>query len=297
MFYLPGTGRGKAGGMMGAMTDAGREWIDRLPAELDGQRALLRRLLAVSEADERIRWLVVACSAGRGTADRLSDLDLGIGVSDERFDEALPDLRHAVDHLGDLVDSYHHQIAGLTMAHERIFAQYADRCQVDLVVIPASESVGEIRDEVVLYDPGQHVTGSFEHRPVPPDQVREWAFAGWCALADLGKYLRRGSVWEALNRLHDARAELWRLTATALGVPNPQYGVTSVLDFAADRLPAAIAETVSDLDPAGLLAAGRSLAARLTEAGAALAPDQRAELPLAMAGFVTADLDALASGR
>ena len=275
------------------MTSAGRAWIDRLPDELDGQRAILRRLLAVSEADERIRWLVVSCSIGRGNADRLSDLDLGVGVSDERFDEALGDIRYAVDHLGDLVDSYHHQIAGLTMRHERIFAQYADRCQVDLVVIPASEQVGQIRDEVVLYDPGQHVTGSFEQQPVPPEQVREWAFGGWCALADLGKYLRRGSAWEALDRLHEARAQLWRLTATALGVPNPQFGLTSILDFAPDRLPDAVTETVGDLDPARLLAATRSLASQLRAAGAGLTADQRAALPLAMAAYITADLDAI----
>jgi hypothetical protein len=29
---------------------------------------------------------------------------------------------------------------------------------------------------------------------VPPEQIREWAFLGWCALADLGKYVHRGSA-------------------------------------------------------------------------------------------------------
>jgi hypothetical protein len=29
-------------GMMGGMSADGREWVERLPAELDGQRALLR---------------------------------------------------------------------------------------------------------------------------------------------------------------------------------------------------------------------------------------------------------------
>jgi hypothetical protein len=36
-----------------------RSWIDDLPDEMAGQKAIMRRLLAVCEADERIRWLVV----------------------------------------------------------------------------------------------------------------------------------------------------------------------------------------------------------------------------------------------
>jgi len=275
----------------------GRPWIDALPDEMAGQRALLRGLLDRSESDRRIRWLVVACSVGRGAGDRLSDLDLGIGVADEDFDAALADVRRAVDGLGDLVDSYRHQLPGLAIRHERIFAQYADRCQIDLVVVPASQSIGAVKDEVVLYDADGRRTESFEQAPVPPERVREWAFAGWCALADLGKYLRRGSLWEALNRLHDARSEFWRLLAVALDVPNPQYGITSILDFAPDRVPPGLAAVTSDLDAGRLLAAARSLAGRLNGIGDALSPGQRAALPAAMAGFVTGDLDSLAAAR
>jgi len=54
----------------------GLDWIDRLPAELAGQQALLRCLLALCEADDSIRWLVIGCSLARGAGDRLSDLDL-----------------------------------------------------------------------------------------------------------------------------------------------------------------------------------------------------------------------------
>src|SRR5579859_1764833 len=272
------------------MSGQGRAWIDSLPDELDGQRALLRGLLLACESDDRIRWLVVACSVGRGAADRFSDLDLGIGVADDEFGAALADVRGAVDRLGPLVESYHHRLPELTTEHERIFAQYADRCQVDLVVFPATQNIGAIADEVVLYDPDDRIDASFERQLVTAEQAREWAFGGWCALADLGKYLRRGSWWEALQRLHDARAQLWRLWAAVLDVPNPQYGLTSILDFAPRRLPADTEATVSDLDPGRLLAAARSLAAQLTQAGSRLGPDLRAALPAAMGAFVTADL-------
>jgi len=272
------------------MTAAGHDWVERLPAELAGQRAILRRLLAACESDQAIRWLAIACSVGRGAGDRLSDLDMGIGVSDDGFDASLPKLRRAVDGLGDVVDSYYHQLPGLTIRHERIFAQYADRCQVDLVVFPASEVVGPVRDQVVLYDPDSHVTSSPKEQAMAPQQAREWAFGGWCALADLGKYLRRGSPWEALQRLNEARDQLWRLWATVLSVPNPHYGLTSILDFAPGRLPAGIEGTIADLDPVRLLAAARNLAGLLADVSDRLPPGHQAVLPRAMGRFVTADL-------
>lgn len=275
------------------MTPSGRPWLESLPDELDGQRRILSRLLAASEADERIRFLCVACSVGRGAADHLSDLDLGMGVADENFDAGLTAVRRIVDELGDLVDSLHHQLPGVSMRHERIFAQYADRCQVDLVVTPVSEQYGTVKDEVVLYDPDQRRTARFTEREITPQQTREWAFSGWCALADLGKYLRRGSAWEALSRLNEARDQLWRLQATACGIPNPQYGVTSMLDFAPDQMPDAFRQTVAGLEPARLVTAARRLASELTAAGERLSPAQRAEVPEAMARFVTADLAAL----
>src|SRR6266550_900448 len=44
-------------------------------------------------------------------------------------------------------------LPGLAQAHERIFAQFADRSQVDLVLFPASVPGGSVPDVVVLYDP------------------------------------------------------------------------------------------------------------------------------------------------
>jgi hypothetical protein len=273
----------------------GLEWIEGLPAELDGQRAILRRLVHECESDDRIRWLAIACSLGRGAADSLSDLDLAVGVRDEEFDAALPDVRMVVDRLGELVERYQHQIEGVTTRHERIFAQYADRCQVDLVVFTASESIGGVRDVVVLYDPDERIAVRFDPSALTPELVREWAFGAWCALADLGKYLRRGSVWEALGRLNEARGQAWKLWAAALEVPNPHYGLTSILDFAPDRMPEAMAGSVSDLAPSRQLQSAQALAGQLGQAGDRLPSELRAVLPHAMAHFITADLDALAA--
>jgi hypothetical protein len=124
------------------MQTSGLDLIDDLPPELAGQQALLRGLLALCDADDRIRWLVIGCSLARGAGDRLSEKDMAMGIRDEDFDAARPDLRRAVDGLGELIESYHHQLPAVTQAHERIFAQFADRSQVDLVLFPASVRAG-----------------------------------------------------------------------------------------------------------------------------------------------------------
>jgi hypothetical protein len=276
---------------MGAMDLNGRDWIARLPAELAPQRAILDGLLSLCEAIAGIRWLVIGCSVARGTADRYSDLDVAVGARDEEFPAIAAAVRQGADRLGPLVESFQHRLPSVPATHERIFAQFADGGQVDLVVYPASVPAGAIPDVVVLYDPDhQLVTGGGRAPAVTPAQVREWAFQGWCALADLGKYLRRQSPWEALSRLNEARDQLWRLWAAAQDVPSPQYGLTSILDFGAGQIPAAMEATVCDLDAARLLSAGQSLAALLSEAGRYLGADQRAALPDAMARYVIADL-------
>jgi Streptomycin adenylyltransferase len=274
----------------------GRAWLDNLPSELDGQKAIMRRLLEASEADERIRWLGIGCSLGRDAADSLSDLDMAIGVRDADLEAARPDIRALADGLEELVESYYHQLPQVAGSHERIFVQYADRCQLDLVVFPASTEIGAVRNLVVLYDPDDQIVLSPPKAEVSTQQVREWAFQGWCALADFGKYLRRRSLWEALSRLNEARDQFWRLWAVAVGVPDATYGLTSVMDYAPGTVPEAAEGTVADLDAARLLAAAQRLARLLAGIGPNLTPAHRSVLPDAMGRFITDDLDSLATG-
>ena len=119
------------------------------------------------------------------------------------------------------------------------------------------------------------------------DQVREWAFAGWCALIDADKYLRRGSLWEAHSRLHEARDRIWALWAAAHGAMYPWHGLSQVLDYDPANLPAGIESTVAGLDAAGLRRAARASAAILTKASEAAAARHPADLPVAMASYVT----------
>jgi hypothetical protein len=277
-------------------TVTGREWIAGLPGELFGQRALLDGLLGICAADPVIRYLLIGCSLGRGAADSLSDLDAGMGVAadGEEFEAVWPRIHAAVAGLNGLVDSFSHRLPEVAARHVRIFAQYADRCQLDLVVLPAAPDV-RVPNAVALHDPDGLVTAAAPDPPPSPAEVREWAFLGWAALADLGKYLRRGSAWEALARLNDARAQCWKVMATADRVPQARYGITSILDFAPGAVPAAMAGTVAGLDLADLLAAGRRLAGLLTATAARLDEPARAAQPAEMGRFITADLDRLAA--
>jgi len=272
------------------MSVSGMTWIEQLPDEMAGQQMLLRGLVSLCEAEESIRWLVIGCSLGRGAGDYLSDLDVAIGVRDDDFTGAIPKIHLAVDGLGELVDSYQHQLPYVTGAHVRIFAQYSDRCQVDLVVFPALRGANGFAGAVVLHDPDAMIVIREHREPPTPAQVREWAFQGWCALADVGKYLRRGSAWEALIQLNNARDQLWRLKAVADGVPDPQFGLISILDFAPETIAPGMAATVADLDPARLVRAARQLADLLDQFGQQLPAEHRAALPDAMARYVISDL-------
>jgi len=122
---------------------------------------------------------------------------------------------------------------------------------------------------------------------VTRDQIREWAFLGWCALIDLDKYLRRESLWEAHNRLHQARHYIWALWAAAVGAMYPWHGLSQVLDADPAILPPGIEATVAALDAADLRRAALASAAVLATASAAAADRHPADLPVGMAAYVT----------
>ena len=117
--------------------------------------------------------------------------------------------------------------------------------------------------------------------------VREWAFLGWGALIDTDKYLRRGSLWEAHNRLHQARHHIWALWAAAHGALYPWHGLSQVLDHDPGNLPPGIESTIAGLDAADLRRAARASAEVLATASAAAALRHPADLPTAMAAYVT----------
>jgi len=287
---------------------SGREWLARLPAELAAQRRVMAGLMDFCAATPVVTSLWVGCSLGRGAGDALSDIDAALGIAAERGyagAEQVVATEAAVTallpSLGPLVDVLRHRTGRADQFARRIFAQFADGTQLDLAVIAEAEvrRSDAAPDFVSLYrrasPPGADLANDAPPAgAVTSEQVREWAFFGWCALIDADKYLRRGSLWEAHARLHEARHQIWALWAAATGAIYPWHGLSQVLDHDPENLPPGIESTVAGLDPADLRHAAQASATVLTQVSAAAAQRFPAELPSAMARYVT---DALSGGE
>jgi hypothetical protein len=305
---------------MPAPAGAGREWLAALPDELAAQRQVLAGLLDRCEAWPLVTSLQVGCSLGRGAADALSDIDAALGVDarpdgagNDRVEAAEALVTAALPELGTLVDVLRRR-SGAVGQVRVIFAQYADGTQLDLAVVPDAEirartDAGGAPDFVPLYQvpardpagarapddsgPGGNragedgVSGEPAAYAVTGEQVREWAFRGWLALLDADKYLRRGSLWEAHARLNEARDRIWALWAAGHDALYPWHGLSQVLDHDPRNLPPGIEATVAGLDAADLRRAARASAEVLATAGETAARRHPAQLPAAMAAYVS----------
>ena len=198
-----------------------REFIASLPPGLAVQAALLDGLLDAVEADERWEWLELGCSVAAGRGDELSDLDLGLGYTDAA---AVPTVDAILRGLGPVVDVSAQPYHGM----DRWWVQYADGGQIDLVVIPAADRRGLPPGSVALLDRAGRLSVPVEPTVLraAPDDPRNWLFDGWEALANVAKYLRRGSLLEALSQVDRARQRVFQLWAVGAGVPYPAYGLT-----------------------------------------------------------------------
>ena len=250
------------------MALAADSFLHDLAADLPGHAALLGAIRDICRLDPRLRTLEIQCSVARGAGDRYSDLDIGIGVEDGVLDAVVADLPDRRRQLGEAIEVLVHRVAAWgDRPHRRIFVQYADGRQIDLVVVPAETIRGRVPGAVVLHDPDGLMA---EPRHVPlaaatADDAREWEIGGWELLANVDKYLARGSGWEARARLDEARSAALQLWAAAAAVPYPAFGLTSLLDADPPRLPGGLEATLPDADPADLPRAARACAEFLRE--------------------------------
>lgn len=237
------------------------------------QADLLDRLIVMVEDTEEHRSLVVSCSLGRGKGDAWSDIDAG--VSHTILDEQ--DLEHHATHiaegLGELVGIFVHLLDGFGQPTRRVAAEYVSGVQLDLVFMPTSgRSYHYAGEEIVLVDKDNTVSTPF----TPPadelakrtaERANEYAHFGWWMLSDVAKYLQRRSWYEAVERLGVARDFTLRLIAVGAEIPFPQYGLTSLVDFAPQAIPNALAGTyASPSDPAAIAQAALLLAELLAAA-------------------------------
>ena len=221
-----------------------REWINGLPRDVAAQAGVLTRLLERAENDQRIRAVSLEGSMARGGADELSDLDTRIWVADDEFDSMLVDLPSFARAVGVPLD-----ILFETPGSHFLFVQYVDGVQLELLALRTSEATGAVSGELVLMDRDGRLRG-VEEAPVPWD-MNLWLGWAWMRLFDVEKYLRRGVLWRALIKLEEARTLLLRHHAATTGIPEPQLGLTSILNFQG-TLPTRLEETVAGLDAVDL---------------------------------------------
>lgn len=219
-----------------------REWINSLPRVVAAQAAVLLRLLEATEADPRIRAFRVRGSIARGTADEYSDLDTRIWVSDDQYEAALADLPTLIRAVGPTLD-----IMFETPGSPYLFVQFADGVQLELSSGRVSEASGRDHGVVVLLD--RDGLWDQPNQPTPAWDQSLWLGWAWIALFNIDKHLRRDSLWEALTTLEKARSLLLRHHAAETGMRDPEYGVTSILDYGG-TLPEGLESTAAGLDAA-----------------------------------------------
>jgi hypothetical protein len=250
---------------------------------------MLLRLLHAVESDRRYSWLELGCSMASERGDALSDLDVGLGVVSEAWPQIEHDLPAFMESFGEVVDALYHNLPEVRdLTHLRASVQYANGIQVDLVALPAHVSSGRPSEKVVFYqsDALRHEFLDASPRPFDSVSVREWAFLGWIALANTAKYLRRRSLWESLESLHTARTQIWRLWAFSNRLPDPKFGVTTVLDHEDASVPPGIEATVGVLELVDLKRAALACANLLDETARAAAEVAPIPLPDAFALMV-----------
>ena len=240
-----------------------RKWIAGLGPELAVQARLLDGLLTAVEADPRWEWLELGCSVANGRGDELSDLDLGLGYLDEA---ALDGVAGLLRGLGPVVDLSAHPYDGMP----RWWVQYADGGQIDLVAVPAERRPGLPSTSVALLDRAGRLAVAWTPSAwrAGPDDPRHWLMDGWEALSNIVKYVRRGSLLEALDQLHRVRGRIFQLWAVGGGVAYPAFGLTSLLDEPEPVLPPGIEDTYALPERGSVVAAARSSAELLHRAGA-----------------------------
>jgi hypothetical protein len=260
----------------------GRDFIAGLPVELAVQKRLLDGLLTAVSADERWEWLELGCSVAAGRGDELSDLDLGLGHLDEA---AVSTVDPILRGLGDVIDVSAQPHAG----RPRWWVQYADGGQIDLVAMPAADRRGLPPGSVALLDRAGRLSVPFTPASLTAAAPRNWLFDGWEALGNVAKYLRRGSLLEALDQVTRARGRIFQLWAAGGAVPYPAFGLTSLLDEPSPSLPPGISSTYGVPEFSSVLAAALACAGLLASAGARAQPG----LDTPLREYVVARLQAL----
>ena len=243
-----------------------------LRSRLPRHAALLDSMTAAVAADERWRFLELGCSLGVGGGDELSDIDAGIGYDGIAVSDLYDATRAFATHIDSPTDLVVHRREGWRDDVCRVAAEYRNGLQLDLVFMPAADRSGLPDRSIAVVDKDGRLTVTITppvRLPPSPEVARQWVVLGWWAIATTDKYVRRHSLFEAVQAIDEARTHALRLWAAGRHVPYAAYGLTSLLDFPPFELPGGLAATYAvpnDLD--AVAAANRAAAELLDNASA-----------------------------
>ncbi len=230
--------------------------------DLPRHRELIDALRREVETGDAWRWLELSCSLAAGRGDALSDIDVGIG-HELPVEELRPAGLALTAAVGSPLDALVHREDSWPPGILRFAVEYETGVQLDLVVMPADQRPGLPEGSVALVDKDGWLSTNW----TPPvagvtgEDARAWVMLGWWALSNTAKYVRRGSMFEAIESLHEARTQALRVFAAGHRVPYPSFGLTTLLDVEPFELPARLEDTYSlPTDPAGIVAAALATA-------------------------------------
>ena len=261
-----------------------------LRSRLPRHAALLDSMSAAVAGDERWRFLELGCSLGAGGGDELSDIDAGIGYEGIAVSDLYDAARTFATQLDSPTDFVVHRMEGWPDGVCRLAAEYRSGLQLDLVFMPATERHGLPDRSIVVLDKDDRLAVTVTppiRLPPSLDVVHEWVVLGWWAIATADKYVRRHSLFEAVQAIDEARTHALRLWAAGHQVPYAAFGLTSLLDFPPYELPDGLAATYAvpdDLD--AVAAANRATAALLDNASASAMAAHGGELASPLAAVV-----------
>ena len=223
--------------------------------------------------DSRWRFLEVGCSLGAGGGDELSDIDAGVGYDHIHPDDLHDAARVFARRVGTPIDFVVHRMDGWPDGVCRLAAEYPGAMQLDLVFMPAATRRGLPDRSFAVIDKDRRLTTDVmpqARRPPSVETAHEWVVLGWWAIATADKYVRRGSLFEAVHAIDEARGHALRLWAAGHDVPYASYGLTSLLNFPPFELPDDLAATYAVPDDTEAVAgANRAAAALLDRASTA----------------------------
>ncbi len=251
------------------------DYLERLSMRLPRHAHALGLLAEAVMADDRFRWLELGWSLGSGGGDQHSDADAAVGYVGLDGDELSGAALGLASSIGAPVDSIVHAMDGWPDGVVRVAAEFVDGVQLDLVLMPAAMRPGLADRSAALVDKDDVLTPRWvpdARKPPSLEQAREWLFLGWWALSDVAKYAARGSWYEAVESIGEARRHALRLWAAGAGVPYAGFGLTSLLDFPPFVLPPALEETyASPNEPEAVVRAAWASAQLLDDAASAVA--------------------------